>query len=147
MNQTSTTFEDLLNKLLRKYDPDRFRKQLAVEFQGPLPTLPEELATFYKEIGPNEWRLRANGREFYLPALHRLDDLEQPYRDALVFLVVDDTQWVLYHTSGRVFKHDNQRKQLIKLGDQFPDFVTDLVEIATSENSRQVEELLQALSL
>jgi hypothetical protein len=137
------TYDDLLQKLLAKYDPVSFRKQLAVEFQGPLPTLPEELAVFYKEVGPNEWHLRANGREFYLPALHRLDDLEQPYQDALVFLVVDDARWVLYHTSGRVFVHDVKAKQLTQIGDSLETFLTAFVEIATSEDRQRVEELLK----
>ncbi|PWK14524.1 hypothetical protein [Tumebacillus permanentifrigoris] len=137
------TYDDLLHKLLSKYDPVRFRKQLAVEFQGPLPTLPEELAVFYKEVGPNELYLRANGREFYMPALHRLDDLEQPYQDALVFLVVDDAHWVLYHTSGRVFSHDVKAKRLTKIGDSLPDFLTAFTEIATSDDRQRVETLLQ----
>ncbi|MBL0387545.1 hypothetical protein JJB07_12940 [Tumebacillus sp. ITR2] len=146
-NPNTPNYDELLNKLLRKYDPGHFRKQLAIEFQGPLPTLPEELAAFYKEIGPNEWKFDVNGREFYLPALHRLDDLDQPYRDALVFVVVDEAQWIVYHTSGNLYRHDVKLKRLVKVSESFANSLGDLVEIATADEGSVAEKLLTQYGL
>ncbi|KEO82378.1 hypothetical protein [Tumebacillus flagellatus] len=127
-------YDKLMEQLLETYAPENFRKQLAIEFQGPLPTLPEELASFYKEIGPNEWRFEVNGRAFYLPALHRLDDLDQPYRDALVFMVIGErAHWVLYHTSGVLYRHDVKLKRLVRISEKFADFVEDFVRGVTAD--------------
>lgn len=133
MNQT---YSELVTRLQQHNKPEQFQRQDVSEWKGPF-ALPEELARFYKEVGPQDLELTGPGNPFYFPRLSKLWEYQSifadhpPMSDALVFLSEGgELHYVYQMRTGHVYLYDVSFEESELLVEEFGAFFECIAEIS-----------------